>query len=64
MTNTFSLEQISKTDNLDANLISRQYNFNVMAPFMELKYINSTSKQSEIANKMRYVEFYSTTVSA
>ena len=37
MNNTFSLQQIQKTSNLDANLVSRQYKLNLMADFMKLK---------------------------
>ena len=37
MNNTFSLEQISKTGNLDANLILRQYKLDLMSRFMEKK---------------------------
>ena len=33
MNNSFSLQQIQKTSNLDANLISRQYKLNLMADF-------------------------------
>ena len=51
MNNTFSLQQIQKTSNLDANLISRQYKLNLMADFMKLKYENPRMKQSEIANQ-------------
>ena len=50
MNNSFSLQQIQKTSNLDANLISRQYKRNLMADFMRLKYENPRRKQSEIAN--------------
>ena len=35
MNNTFSIQKISKTGNLDKNLISRQYKINLMAKFME-----------------------------
>ena len=35
MNNTFSLQQISITSNLDANLISRQYKLNLMPDFFE-----------------------------
>ena len=52
MNNTFSLQQISKTSNLDANLISRQYKLNLMADFMRVNYENPKLKQSEIANKL------------
>ena len=52
MNNTFSLQQTSKTSNLDANLISRQYKINLMADFKRVKYENPKLKQSEIANKL------------
>ena len=52
MGNTFSLQQISRTSNLDANLISRQYKLNLMADFMRVKYENPKIKQSEIANQL------------
>ena len=52
MNNSFSLQQIQKTSNLDANLISRQYKLNLMADFMRVKYENPRLKQSEIANQL------------
>ena len=52
MNNSFSLQQIQKTSNLDANLISRQYKLNLMADFMRIKYENPKMKQSEIANQL------------
>ena len=52
MNNNFSLQQIQKTSNLDANLISRQYILNLMADFMKLKYENPRMRQSEIANQL------------
>ena len=52
MNNSFSLQQIQKTSNLDANLISRQYKLNLMADFMRVKYENPKMKQSEIANQI------------
>ena len=51
---TFSLQQLQKTSNLDANLISRQYKFNLMADFMRKKYENPKLKQAQIANRLRY----------
>ena len=48
---TVSLQQISRTSTLDANLISRQYKLNLMAGFMRMKYENPKLKQSEIANQ-------------
>ena len=52
MNNRFSLQQIIKTSNLDANLISRQYNLNLMADLMKVKYEKPKMKQSEIANQI------------
>ena len=52
MNNSFSLQQIQKTSNLDANLVSRQYKLNLMADFMRVKYENPKLKQSEIANNL------------
>ena len=52
MNNSFSLQQIQKTSNLDANLISRQNKLNLMADFMRVKYENPKMKQSEITNLM------------
>ena len=52
MNNTFSIQQIQKTSNLDANLISRQYKLNLMADFMRVKYENPKMKQSDIANQL------------
>ena len=52
MNNSFSLQQIQKTSNLDANLVSRQYKLNLMADFMRIKYENPRMKQSEIANQL------------
>ena len=52
MNNSFSLQQIQRTSNLDANLISRQYKLNLMADFMKVKYENPRMRQSEIANQL------------
>ena len=52
MNNSFSLQQIQRTSNLDANLISRQYKLNLMADFMKVKCENPRMKQSEIANQL------------
>ena len=50
--NSFSLQQMQKTSNLDANLISRQYKLNLMAHFLRLIYENPKTKQAEIANQL------------
>ena len=52
MHNSFSPQQIQKTSNLDANLVSRQYKLNLMADFPRLKYENRKMKESEIANQI------------
>ena len=54
MNNTFSLQQISRTGNLDSNLISRQNKLNLKAYFVRIKYSNMKLKQSEIANQLVY----------
>ena len=46
------MQQIQKTSNLDANLISRQNTLNLMADFMRVKYENPKMKHSEIANQL------------
>ena len=52
MNNTFSLEQIAKTGDLNADLIKRQIKFDRVAKFLEIKSINPKSKQSEIAKEL------------
>ena len=52
MNNSFSVQQISKTGNLDPNLISRQKKLNLMAKFMQKKFENPKMKQSEIADQL------------
>ena len=54
MNNSFSLQQISRTGNLDPNLISRQYKLDLMSKFMCIKFENPKMKQSEIANQLSY----------
>ena len=57
MNNTFSLQQISRNSNLDANLKSRHYKLNQMADFKQLKIENPKLKQWEIASQLVY-SFY------
>ena len=54
MNNSFSLQQISRTGNLDSNWISRQYKLNLMADFMRFKFEDPKKKQTEIANQLCY----------
>ena len=52
MNNSFTLQQIQKTSNIDANLISRQYKKNVIADFMRIKIESPKMKQSEVADQL------------
>ena len=54
MNNSFILQQISRTGNLDPNLMSRQFKLILMAEFLRIKYENPNMKQSEIANQLGY----------
>ena len=54
MNNSFSLQQTSKTGNLDSDLISREYKLNLMAKFMQIKFENPKLKQSKIADQLGY----------
>ena len=47
MNNTSSLQQIHKTSNLVANLLSRQFKLNLMADFMRMKDGKPQLKQSQ-----------------
>ena len=51
---SFSLQQISKTINLDSNLITRHYTPNLMAKFMQNKFEKPKMKQSEMADQLGY----------
>ena len=50
MNTTYSLNQIQKTGDLNADLITRQNKTDKMAKFMETKSNNPKLKESEIAN--------------
>ena len=54
MNNSFSLQQISKTGNLDSSLVSRQNKLNLYAKFMQINFENLTLKQSKITNQLGY----------
>ena len=54
MNNPFSLHQISRTSNLDANLISRQSKLNLIADFVRMKDENLKLKHSERAIQLGY----------
>ena len=50
--NTPSLNEINKTANMDPNLITKHYKLKLMNDFMNIKYQNPKSKQSEIASQL------------
>ena len=52
MNNSFSVEQIAKTGDLNADLIVRQYRMDKIAKFMEIKCTNLKLKQNEIAKEL------------
>ena len=54
MNNSFSLQQISRTRNLVANLICRRYERSLMADLMRWKNENPKLKQSEKLNQLGY----------
>ena len=51
MNDTFSVEQISETGNLDLNFINRQYKLDLVARFMEIQAVNRRLKQNQIAKE-------------
>ena len=54
MDKSFSLQQISRTGNLNPDLISRQYKLDLLSKFMSIKFENPKLKQSEIGNQLGY----------
>ena len=52
MNNSFYLQQLSETVNLDSTLISHQYKPNSIDKFMQIKFGISKMKQSEIADQL------------
>ena len=52
MNNSFSLEQISKTGNLDSNSILRQSKLDLMARFMEIKSVNPKLRQGQSSQEL------------
>ena len=51
MNDTFSTKK-SKTDNLDANLISRECKLDLLARFMEIKSVDPRLSQDQIAKEL------------
>ena len=54
MNNSSFSQQMSKTGNLDSNLLSLQYKLNLMAKFMQINFENPKLKQSGIVNQLGY----------
>ena len=52
MNDTFSLEQMSKTENLDANFIVRQYKQYLMSSLWRSKSFNPKLTQDQVANQL------------
>ena len=52
MNHTPSLNEISKTANMDPNLLTRHYKLKIMNDFMYMNYQNPKLKQSELANSL------------
>ena len=57
MNNTYSLDQIQKTGDLNADLIMKQNKLPKMANIMEIKSNNPKLKQSEIAKLLELSSF-------
>ena len=51
---TFSVEQVSKTGNLNANLILPQYKLDLISRYMELNSNNPNLRQDQIAKKLGF----------
>ena len=50
--NTFSLQQISETGNLDSNLITRQCKLDLMTSYLENKSMNPRLRQDKLAKEL------------
>ena len=55
MNNSFSLQQMRRTGNLDSNLISRQCKLISIADFMRVKYENPNMKQIRNSKSIKLV---------
>ena len=53
MNNTFSLEQIAKSGDLNAGLITKQYKLDKKTKFKKIQSVNPKSKQSEKAKELQ-----------
>ena len=54
MNNTFSVEQMSRTGSLDANLILRQHKLDLMSRIMEIKSTTPKIKQKKISKELGF----------
>ena len=61
MNNISSLEQNSKTGNIDASFLLRQHKLDMMARFMDIKSVNPKMKQKN-SKRIRLFKFYITTL--
>ena len=52
--NNYSLNQLSRTGSLDSNLTLRQYKFDLMTRFLEMKSTNLKLFQKEIAKQIGF----------
>ena len=59
MNNTYSLEQISKTRNLETKLALHQYKKYLMSRFMEIEFINRKRAKKQVAQQLGYSDFTS-----
>ena len=61
MNNISSLEQNSKTGNIDASFLLLQHKLDMMARFMDIKPVNPKIKQKN-SKRIRLFKFYITTL--
>ena len=54
MKHPYSLEKISRTGNIDANLNTRQYKLDLMARFVEIKAMNPQLKWNDLAKQLNH----------
>ena len=52
--NTYTLSQVSKTGNLDSNLILRQYKLDLMCKFMQMKSGNPKKTQKDVCKELGF----------
>ena len=52
MNNTFSLQQVCKTGNLDSNLILRQHKLDLLTRFLDMKSVDPKLGQDQMAKQL------------